>query len=188
MRGLLFASFVVLSVGCSPRWSAQGAGASAPSLDHLAYAVHQRANEARASRGLPALDWRGRLAGVADRHSLDMAHRSYFDHRTPEGARPTDRARQQGVTCRARVPAGGTRVGVAENLFLAARYRSYRVLPGGARQYRWLSAKEIAAQAVSAWMASPGHRRALLDPVSSGHGVGVAVSDDQRVYITDVLC
>ena len=189
MKGLPFAFLVVFLVGCSPQWSLHGrAGASAPSLDHLAYAVHRRTNEVRASRGLPVLGWRGGLAGAADRHSLDMARRSYFAHRTPEGASPSDRARDVGLTCRVRTSAGRTRVGVSENLFLSARYRSYRVLPSGARQYRWLGADEIAAQAVSAWMASPAHRRALLDPVSSGRGVGVAVSEDQRVYITDVLC
>ena len=188
MKGVPFAFLVLLSTGCSPQWSLQGPsdGASAPSLDHLAYAVHQRANAARTSRGLPALDWRGGLAGVADRHSQDMAHRSYFDHRTPEGATPTDRAREQDVTCRVRPPSG--RVGVAENLFLSSRYDSYRRSPGGVRQYHWLAADEIAAQAVSAWLASPGHRRALLDPSSSERGIGVAVSADHRVYITDVLC
>lgn len=184
MKGVSLVLFLSV-IGCAPQWSVP---AGAPSLDRLAYAVHQQSNRVRASHGLAPLDWRGGLAGVADRHSFDMARRSYFAHRTPEGKTPADRARQQDVVCRPPARRGPRRVGVAENLFLSARYDSVRRLPGGARQYQWLSSDEIAAEAVSAWMASPGHRANLLDPASSGRGVGVAVSDDHRVYITDVLC
>ena len=199
MKALYAGALAVLFVGCAPEWAGpypprgvpvQGPGRAAPALpaDRLAYAVHQRANAARAARGLRPLGWRGPLAGVAGRHSRDMAARSYFDHRSPEGATPTDRARQRGVACRTRTPGGQTRVGVAENLFLSTRYHSYRTLPGGRREYQWLPPDQIAAQAVEAWMRSPGHRANLLDPASSGHGIGVAVSPDHRVYITAVLC
>jgi uncharacterized protein YkwD len=36
------------------------------------------------------------LALVAQEHARDMARRNYFDHRSPEGAEPRDRARKAG--------------------------------------------------------------------------------------------
>ena len=187
VKAISVGALLFWTVGCVPLWAAHRDD-PAPPLHRLAAAVHQRANGVRASRGLPPLDWQGSLAGVADRHSRDMADRAYFDHRSPEGETPADRARQRGVDCRAPTADGRTRVGVAENLFLSARYHSYQTFPGGARQYRWLATDRIAARAVATWMESPGHRANLLDPVSSGQGVGVAVSVDHRVYITAVLC
>jgi uncharacterized protein YkwD len=43
-----------------------------------------------------ALHWDGSLAKVASGHSLDMAKRNYFDHRTPEGRTVRDRVNASG--------------------------------------------------------------------------------------------
>lgn len=49
-------------------------------------------NVERAVRGLPSLTTDGRLDAAAQGHSEDMANRDYFDHVSPEGRTPADRA------------------------------------------------------------------------------------------------
>jgi uncharacterized protein YkwD len=58
------------------------------------------ANAHRRSVGCPALVWMQTVANAAQGHSDDMARRSYFDHRSPEGRGPTDRLAAAGVTYR----------------------------------------------------------------------------------------
>ena len=40
----------------------------------------------------PPLRWQGSLQSIAASHSRDMAHRNYFDHRSPEGREIAHRA------------------------------------------------------------------------------------------------
>ena len=49
-------------------------------------------NAERAARGLPPVAQEGRLEAAAQGHSDDMAARGFFDHETPEGRTPADRA------------------------------------------------------------------------------------------------
>ncbi|GGS17000.1 CAP domain-containing protein [Deinococcus knuensis] len=42
--------------------------------------------------------WNGYLAGAARAHATDMAERAYFDHVTPEGRTPAQRAEAAGYT------------------------------------------------------------------------------------------
>ncbi|WP_291431138.1 CAP domain-containing protein [Deinococcus sp.] len=42
--------------------------------------------------------WNGYLAGAARAHASDMAERAYFDHVTPEGRTPAQRAQAAGYT------------------------------------------------------------------------------------------
>jgi uncharacterized protein YkwD len=49
-------------------------------------------NAERSVRGLPALAAEGRLDAAAQGHSDDMVARGYFDHVSPEGRTPADRA------------------------------------------------------------------------------------------------
>jgi uncharacterized protein YkwD len=53
-------------------------------------------NAERAARGLPGVAPEGRLDAAAQGHSDDMAQRGYFDHVTPEGRTPADRAEAAG--------------------------------------------------------------------------------------------
>jgi len=124
--------------------------------------AYVRANRARAERGLPRLDMRLDLIELARMHALDMAERDYFSHDSPEGVGPGDRARREGVSFRV----------FAENL---ARVRY---------------ARDPAALAVKGWLASPGHRRNLLDERGHGYrytGVGAARAPDGTVLISQVF-
>jgi hypothetical protein len=49
-------------------------------------------NAERAARGLPPVTREARLDAAAQGHSDDMAARGYFDHVSPEGRTPADRA------------------------------------------------------------------------------------------------
>lgn len=53
-------------------------------------------NEEREARGLRSLVWCTNLADAAKAHAVDMARRDYFEHDSPEGMSPSDRARVSG--------------------------------------------------------------------------------------------
>jgi uncharacterized protein YkwD len=59
-------------------------------------AVLDLVNAERADAGCAALREEPLLATAAHKHSADMAERDYFDHVTPEGVTPWDRARAEG--------------------------------------------------------------------------------------------
>lgn len=154
-------------------------------------AVHTRTNAARRSAGIGTVEADPAIADVARQHSADMAARAYVDHITPEGLGPNDRAARAGLDCRARVSETQTRVGFLENLFQGGLYRSARETTRGAVTtvaYDWLTTDGIAAMTVDGWLASPGHRRNLLDARMVREGVGVAIAPDGRLYVTQMFC
>lgn len=55
------------------------------------------ANAARAQRGLPLYVWNDKVAEVSRLHSQDMAVQGYFEHESPSGAKPWDRAAALGL-------------------------------------------------------------------------------------------
>jgi uncharacterized protein YkwD len=57
-----------------------------------------RANAERAAAGRPPLALDPRLNEAAQQHAEDMLLHSYYNHRSPEGSRPSDRVRQSGYT------------------------------------------------------------------------------------------
>jgi uncharacterized protein YkwD len=65
--------------------------ASGPEMDVVA-----RTNAERISAGCPALRFDSRLATAARAHSADMVNRHYFEHNSPDGATPDDRAAAAG--------------------------------------------------------------------------------------------
>ena len=195
MRWLILFALLAGCVLPTPEAAGDGRAPSRPQappdLRPLAERVHDRANGARRRAGEPPLRWSDALAGVARAHSRDMARRGYFDHVSPEGATANDRALEQGVDCRVDLRGGRSRVGVSENLYQGWRYGrvwTRQTAEGTTRTYEWLTPDEIARQSVDGWLDSPGHRRNLLDRVSTAHGIGVATGRDGRVYVTQVLC
>jgi uncharacterized protein YkwD len=71
----------------------------------LASEMLARVNDIRRRFGLPAMRRSPLLDRLSQEHAEDMLARSYFDHKTPEGLGPSDRAR-----------AGGYGTGIGENL------------------------------------------------------------------------
>ena len=182
--------------GCGVQVPGETAG-SAPrplgraDLEDVPQIIHSEVNRQRSARQVDALDWSDDLASVAESHSQDMARRGFFAHRTPDGRPPKQRVLEGGVDCRTDVGDGSYREGVAENLYRTTAYESVRERRSGGRTTRevdWFTSSELAINAVESWLDSPGHRRNLLAESPSAHGIGTAISTDDRVYITQVLC
>jgi uncharacterized protein YkwD len=107
-------------------------------------------NAERTRRGLAPLRQDGDLRHVARTHAADMVRRSYFSHVTPGGADFADRMRASGY-------------GAGDDYWHAGE-----ALAWGTEQLA------LPAAVVSEWLASPPHRRIVLDPASRELGVGVA--------------
>ena len=107
-------------------------------------------NAQRAAAGLDAVSLRPALTGAAVGFSVQMVGRSFFAHRAPGGPDLVARLRQAGYLG----PRTATWI-VGENLAWA---RGSAATP-----------RNIVAQ----WMASPGHRRNILEPAFRDIGVGV---------------
>jgi len=60
--------------------------------------VFDLVNVERANHGLNPLQWDSRLANVARDHSVDMAHRNFFNHFCPSGRGPVERLADAGIS------------------------------------------------------------------------------------------
>jgi uncharacterized protein YkwD len=107
-------------------------------------------NAQRAANGRRPLRRNRKLARSARRHSRDMVANRYFAHDSPAGATLRDRVARTGWM-RSRRPWA-----IGENL-------------------AWGTSTLAPPAAIMAtWMASPGHRRNLLDPRFRVIGIGIA--------------
>lgn len=109
---------------------------SIPKIERL---IHQYVNHERTKRGLPKLSYNHRLACVARTHSQDMAERSFFAHKTPEGITPSIRGEKEGFFR-----------GISENITMLSSYGSYKRFLGfySLSNIDWLNNQELALQAV----------------------------------------
>ncbi|MCH7756948.1 MAG: CAP domain-containing protein [Thaumarchaeota archaeon] len=149
--------------------------------------VHQLTNQYRTENGLSPLLWDIELSNVAKSHSQDMASRNYFSHETPEGTNPTGRGTSQGYKCE-KIIGNILYLGIAENIFqnnLAFRVWYTDDIP---TSYEWNSQDEIAKTTVDGWMDSPGHRKNILTKTFDREGIGVEITTDDKVYITQNFC
>jgi uncharacterized protein YkwD len=129
-------------------------------LSNLEALCTQYVNDQRVANGLAALPVDADVTGVARGHSTDMATRNYFEHETPEGLSPGDRAQQAGIS-----------------------YTMY------GENIAWTSARagrsdeELADAIVRGWMNSPGHRANILRAEWQAAGLGIAESVN-GIYFT----
>jgi hypothetical protein len=132
-----------------------------PPAPDLETALLQRSNAARAAAGSPPLAPAAALALAARHHALDMATQGYLGHEAPAEPVRTPALRV--------AAAGGLVAAVGENLYEG---------PGRG---------DVAAAAVEGWLASPGHRRNLLDPGFTHVGFGSAIRPNGQVVVVQVL-
>ena len=111
----------------------------------------------RHQKGVLELDWDDALAAEARRHSARMARAGFFSHCDPERGSLVPRLDADAIHWR----------DCAENIIL---------LPPGDQ--------DPAEVAVKAWLSSTGHRKNLLNPAYTRSGVGIAISDDDRLWMT----
>ncbi|RMF76020.1 MAG: CAP domain-containing protein [Acidobacteria bacterium] len=128
-------------------------------LAALADGIAAAVDAARRQRGVPALQRDPRLDAVAGGHARDLARRGVLDHRGADGATLGDRLQRAGI---------GYRV-ASENLALIE------------------GTLDPVEEAVSGWLASPGHRRNLLDETVERTGIGTAQDDEGRLYVVQVF-
>ncbi len=137
--------------------------------------THELVNQARASSGVPALEYDEKLAQVARNHSKDMVASNYYSHDNLQGEGPSERASRQGYNCR--VDLGyAFGIGIAENIFT-----SYGI------NYSKMAPAEVAQIAMDSWMGSGGHRRNILNRSYRKEGIGVAFAR-RTVYFTQNFC
>ncbi|NUB90738.1 CAP domain-containing protein [Haloterrigena sp. SYSU A121-1] len=142
--------------------------------------VHEAVNEERTARGLEPLEFDTELRDIARAHSEDMAERGYFSHVDPEGNDVTDRYERAGYECNANGYTGG------ENL--AQTWYDTPVVDDDGETVRYETEQELADGIVTQWMNSPGHRENLLATQWENEGIGVYVTDDNRVFVTQNFC
>jgi uncharacterized protein YkwD len=152
---------------------------------HLEKKIHNMINRERQKKGLPALSWDDSLHRIARQYSQDMVQRNFFSHHDPEGRTFCDRYKAAGFECK--IKAGDTICLGAENiaqdnLISASSYKD------GTTFLSSNTEDKIAESVVKRWMNSKGHRGNILTPYFKRQGIGVALSEDGKVYITENFC
>ncbi len=159
-----------------------------PSGSLVLSALYDRMNATRREQGQSELTRDALLERIAQEHSADMARRGYFDHVSPEGQTPFDRADAAGIDCLALTQSSSA--GLSENLYqMSATQRTATSSNGTTtRTYEWPEPGDIANQTAQGWLDSPGHRENLLRPSAKLHGMGAAYGDGEMLYVTHVFC
>ena len=75
----------------------------------------------------------------------------------------------------------------AENIFQNNLYNSITYY-GGVPSYDWNTQEEIAESTVQGGMNSSGHRRNILTEYWKSECIGVVISNDDKIYITENFC
>ncbi len=178
---------IVVSILLAAQLAGRGPELSIPLLEQR---IHDLINTQRLEQKLKPLKLNESLSKIARNHSADMGSRDFFDHVNPDGKNPTARAIAGKFPCRKDLLDGNGRytIGVSENIFQNNLYRRVIYSPTGKTTYDWNSINDIAMTTVQGWMDSPGHRANILNPRVDTSGMGIAVSADDKVYITQLFC
>ena len=154
----------------------------------LAQLIHQKVNAVRRANGLAPLGWNGALVAIATGHSRDMQQRGYFAHVSPSGEDFASRYRRGGYECR--VPAGPGRFLLGgENLAQVQQVAQWLVWEDGRKEPDQIrSAEELAEVTVTGWWNSPPHKQNLLRPEWLSQAIGVVVTADGGVWVTQNFC
>jgi len=135
--------------------------------------VDEAVNDERTAEGLDPLEPDDELQRVAREHSADMIDQGYVGHESPDGVTPADRLSEAGCS------AGGENVA-----------QSWFGEPVDVDGERFVAddEAELADHLVDRWMDSPGHRENILRESFAESGVGVVVTEENRVYATQKFC
>lgn len=128
--------------------------------------VHTLVNRERANLGLTSVRTDALLTSLAQEHSRSMTLHGFFSHDRRPGVRDLDFS----------LPPGTIR---SENLSSTPQTR-FIFGP-------FLTLEEVCEWTASNWMSSPEHRHTILEPRFTKTGVGVSLSSDERLYITQIF-
>jgi uncharacterized protein YkwD len=154
-----------------------------PDISSMEQRIHDLINQQRTSHGLSALRFDSSLSAVARKHSADMAKNIFFAHINLQGLDPSDRASQTGYSCYKNYGSYYT-TGIAENIFQTHHSTTYNGITVNDLE----SSETIVQSTVTSWMNSPGHRQNILTSTYDSEGIGVAISSDKIVYVTEDFC
>ncbi|MHB8882448.1 MAG: CAP domain-containing protein [Thermodesulfovibrionales bacterium] len=166
---------------------ARVAGLSVPQADaaHLEKKIHTLINKERAKKGLRSLLWDESLHRIARKYSQDMVQRNFFSHDDPDGRTFYERYKAARFECRITVrdtTCLGAENIAQDNLYSSSFYKDGKIF------YHHNTEDQIAESVVKRWMSSRGHRENILTPYFKRHGIGVALSGDGKVYVTENFC
>lgn len=116
-----------------------------------------------------------------------MARYDYFSHDNLRGQSPSDRGAAVGYDCRKNYGSYYT-YGLAENIYQAWLYSQYWTRGGVIVDKDYYQLEELASLVVGGWMDRPGHRENIVNTSYDRQGIGIAISADERVYVTQNFC
>lgn len=134
--------------------------AFAGKFDDDEFQIFQLVNTERYKYRLENLEWDDKLAEIARDYSRQMAHENFFEHTDLQGKSVVDRAKDWRLK-------NWSKIG--ENLFFCS------------------GVKNFDAFSVRGWMKSATHRQNILDESWTATGIGIAESNDGKIFITQIF-
>lgn len=157
----------------------------------LEHKIHELINAEREKLSLGKLEWNSHLAYIARGHSRDMSARDYFAHEDLEGRRFTYRYEVVNFTCEIVIETTATEEKIAkgaENLFMTHIEKRQWFENGVYVRSDYNTEDEIATSVVLGWMNSTTHRDDIVKPFWNSEGIGVVISSNNTVYVTENFC
>ena len=136
-------------------------------------AIHDLINVQRQSNGLNKLSWDEALSDIARDHSSNLIRMGRISHIGPSGDDFLDRYNAAGYDCQIYTTTNQIVFG-GENVF----WQSYVNNNDG----------QMAYSTVTGWMQSPGHKANLLNNLWEVEGIGVSISANGEIYVTQNFC
>jgi|GEM_PF-581313 len=141
-----------------------------------------KTNEERERRNRAPLAYNDVLESIAQRHADDMAMRDYFDHVSPEGKNPHDRAVEQGYPYE-RIWEDGTVIyGIGENIVRFPTGNEVYV-----HSFAYIDPTDpiqLANVAITSFLRSASHKETLLNNIYHEVGIAAAMGQDGYYYLT----
>lgn len=143
------------------------------SADRLEEYINLRVNEERKQRGLQPLIHDNRLSAIGRYHSWDMAMEGYVGHTDSQGRSPSEVRTIFQYNC----------ANIGQNVnYLEFKGPEFLV------EDKLSDTSALAERIVRSWMNSPGHRENILSRYFVAHGIGVFVTKNGTIYVTQELC
>lgn len=136
-----------------------------------------RINAIREEEGVHALHYDGRLSKIARHHSYSMALGDFYSHVDPKLGGPTRRMVGRGFECPNMY---------GETIHAVPYYNG--TLERWNNSYNLTIESDISNFLVDSWMHSPGHRHELLQEEYDVSGIGIYVTHDERILVTQEFC
>ena len=149
--------------------------------------LNELVNEVRIQKNISSIIYDQKLSNIAYNHSKDMEQRNFIGHVNPGGLGVSDRGKEAGYECM-KFHGASLEQGLAENIYQTSLYKKGIVLGGDKPFYTWFSVEELANNTINAWLSSEGHRKNLLSENYTKQGLGVVITNNNSVLITQVFC